>query len=186
MITAEALKNINETLKTVPITRKDKKGHEITKHYAPVTERVRAFRAICPQGSIITEVISQYDKEVVMKTTVKDEAGNILATGTAQEEKGSSFINSTSYIENCETSAVGRALAFLGIGVDESMASAEELANAVVNQEHISEKEKKLLETLVEKKGLDIEKTFPFGLNLTAEQYAEAMKKIGAMPDKKK
>ena len=69
-----------------------------------------------------------------MKTTITDENGKILATGMAQEKETSSYINKTSYIENCETSAVGRALGMLGIGSDEQMASAEEVANAINNQ----------------------------------------------------
>jgi hypothetical protein len=57
-----------------------------------------------------------------------------LATGYAQEKESSSFINKTSYIENCETSAVGRALGFCGFGIDVSVASYEEVANAINNQ----------------------------------------------------
>ena len=52
----------------------------------------------------------------------------------AYEKEGSTFINKTSYIENCETSAWGRALGNLGIGIDTSIASAEEVQNAVLNQ----------------------------------------------------
>ena len=53
----------------------------------------------------------------------------------AEEEKGSTFINKTSYVENCETSAWGRALANFGIGLDTSVASADEVQNAIANQE---------------------------------------------------
>ena len=60
--------------------------------------------------------------------------GNVLATGHASEKDGSSFINKTSALENAETSAVGRALGILGIGIDTSIASAEEVGNAVQNQ----------------------------------------------------
>ena len=60
--------------------------------------------------------------------------GNVLATGHASEKDGSSFINKTSALENAETSAVGRALGILGIGIDSSIASAEEVGNAVKNQ----------------------------------------------------
>ncbi|MCQ2771082.1 MAG: hypothetical protein MJ236_04705, partial [Clostridia bacterium] len=51
-----------------------------------------------------------------------------------QEKESSSFINKTSFIENCETSAVGRALGFAGIGSKTSIASAEEVRNAINNQ----------------------------------------------------
>lgn len=71
---------------------------------------------------------------VVMKATIADETGRVLATGTAYESKGSNYINKTSYVENCETSAVGRALGMLGIGSDSSMASADEMSNAIAAQ----------------------------------------------------
>jgi hypothetical protein len=58
----------------------------------------------------------------------------VLGTGTAYEKESSSFINKTSYIENCETSAVGRALGMCGFGIDVSVASAEEVQNAINNQ----------------------------------------------------
>jgi hypothetical protein len=60
--------------------------------------------------------------------------GVLVATAHAYEKEGSSFINKTSYIENCETSAVGRALGIYGIGIDTSLASADEVANAVTQQ----------------------------------------------------
>ena len=60
--------------------------------------------------------------------------GKIVATGHAQEKEGSTFINKTSYIENAETSAIGRALGLLGIGIDTSIASAEEVSTAIANQ----------------------------------------------------
>ena len=70
----------------------------------------------------------------IIKSTVSDENGNILGVGHAYEKEGSSYINKTSFIENCETSAVGRALGMCGIGVDTSIASADEVANAIVQQ----------------------------------------------------
>ena len=53
---------------------------------------------------------------------------------TAYEKENSTFINKTSYIENCETSALGRALGIAGFGIDTSVASAEEVQNAINNQ----------------------------------------------------
>ena len=58
----------------------------------------------------------------------------MIANGLAEENRGSSYINKTSYVENCETSAWGRALANFGIGLDTSVASAEEVQNAIANQ----------------------------------------------------
>lgn len=134
MITAELLKKANDQISTVPI-----KGKE----YAQVTERVRAFRSICPGGQITTDIVSLENGVVTMKAVVVDEDGKVIATGLAQEKETSGFINKTSFIENCETSAVGRALGFAGIGVDGSMATAEEVANAIINQEEKPKKTQK-------------------------------------------
>lgn len=132
MITAEQLKAVNERIKKIEV-----KG----KAYACVAARVAAFREMCPEGCISTEIISMADGMVLMKSTVTDETGNVLATGMAYEREESSYINKTSYIENCETSAVGRALGMLGIGSDEQMASAEEVANAINIQQQMKAKE---------------------------------------------
>ena len=126
MATYEDIARANETIKTTPI-----KG----KNYAEVPQRVKAFRMLHPNGTIDTQIISNQNGVVVIKATVADDAGNILATGHAYEKEGNGFINKESYIENCETSAVGRALGFLGLGIDTSICSAEELSNAILNQD---------------------------------------------------
>lgn len=104
------------------------------KEYVEVNERVKYFVREYAGWSIETELLSNVDGICVFKATIKDENGRIMATGHAYEKESSSFINKTSYIENCETSAVGRALGFLGIGIDTSIASSDEVANAVKNQ----------------------------------------------------
>lgn len=121
----EDLKKVNEKIKTVDI-----KGKE----YAEVNQKVLGFRELFPAGYIITEILSHENGVVVMKATVGVD-DKVLSTGIAYEKENSSFINKTSYIENCETSAVGRALSFLGIGIDTSIASAEEVRNAIKQQE---------------------------------------------------
>lgn len=125
MATYEELVKANALIKTT-----DVKGKE----YAEVPQRVKAFRSLYPGGSISTEILSLEGGICVMKATCADENGSILGTGTAYEKEGSSFINKTSYIENCETSAVGRALGFAGFGIDTSIASAEEVMNAQYQQ----------------------------------------------------
>lgn len=124
-MTFEDLQKANETLSTMDI-----KG----KNYVLVNERVKAFRMLYPEGTITTEILSLENGVVTMQAKVMDAEGKLLSTGLAYEKETSSFINKTSYIENCETSAVGRALGFLGIGVDTSIASYEEVQNAVNNQ----------------------------------------------------
>ena len=104
------------------------------KNYADVANRVKAFRKLFPNGGIKTEVVSLENGVCVMQTTCYDEEGRLLSSGTAYEKEGSSFINKTSYIENCETSSVGRALGFIGIGVENDIASVQELLNAKQQQ----------------------------------------------------
>ena len=103
------------------------------KDYITVNQRIIEFRKQYPTGSIITEIISNENDVVIMKAQVIND-GQLLATGHAYEKSGSSFINKTSYIENCETSAIGRALGIF-VGVDTSMASYEEVANAKLQQQ---------------------------------------------------
>ena len=144
MFTKENLEAANKALETVGIEKTDKKtGKKSVKQYAMVTERIKAFRSICPAGAIVTEILNDIDGVVTIKATISDENGAIIATGIAQEKESASFINKTSYIENCETSAVGRALGFLGFGCDDSLASAEEVKNAIEAQDTIKAEEKK-------------------------------------------
>ena len=112
-------------MKTIDIKGKD---------YVPVTERLIYFKKHNPNWIIITEIIKLDQQFVLMKASVIDSEGITRTTAHAYEKENSSFINKTSYIENCETSAVGRALGIMGIGIDTSLASADEVANAVENQ----------------------------------------------------
>lgn len=108
------------------------------KEYAEVNQRVKAFRTLYPEGFITTEILCREGGLCIIKATVghyADGKSVILATGTAYEKEGSSQINRTSYIENCETSAVGRALGMAGFGIDTSIASAEEMNNALLQQD---------------------------------------------------
>lgn len=128
MITFNDIAKANESIKTTNI-----KGKE----YAEVNQRIKAFRMVHPNGAITTDIISLENGVVTMRATVYDNEHNVIATGTAQEKETSSYINKTSYIENCETSAVGRALGMCGFGIDVSIASYEEVANAINNQNKV-------------------------------------------------
>ena len=129
-----------EKLKTVNIKGKD---------YVEVAERIRYFRQTTVGWAIETEILSNDGGLCIMKATVKDESGRILSTGHAYEREGSSNINKGSYIENCETSAVGRALGILGIGIYAGVASAEEVINTAeyITQEQLEEIKSLLAET---------------------------------------
>lgn len=127
-ITFETIQRANQNIKTTEIKGKD---------YAEVNQRIKAFRMVYPQGSIETELINNENEVCIFKALVKNEEGKILGSGTAYEKEGSSFINRTSYIENCETSAVGRALGMAGFGIDTSVRSYEEMQNAELQQDDI-------------------------------------------------
>jgi hypothetical protein len=104
------------------------------KEYVEVNERLKYFRQNFKNYSLESEIINLTDGVVTIKAIIKDENGRIIATGLAQEKESSSFINKTSFVENCETSAWGRALGNLGIGIDTSVATADEVQNAINNQ----------------------------------------------------
>jgi hypothetical protein len=125
-MTYEQIQKANES-----ITRVDVKG----KMYAEVNQRIKAFRMVHPDGGIVTDIVSLDDGVCVIKATVLDDLGRVLGTGFAYEKENSTFINKTSYIENCETSAVGRALGMCGFGIDTSVCSYEEVSNAILQQE---------------------------------------------------
>lgn len=107
------------------------------KEYVQVNERVRAFRTHpdFANMSIQTSIVDISEKRVLMVAKVLDSEGLVRATGHAEEVQTNHGVNSTSYVENCETSAVGRCLGFLGIGVDSSIATSEEVGQAIARQE---------------------------------------------------
>lgn len=92
------------------------------KKYVTVSERIKFFRSSeqYKDYGIEIEWIKLDESVAVAKAIVKDGSGIIKSIGTAMEEKDNkmSMVNKTSHIENCETSAIGRALGFLGIGID--------------------------------------------------------------------
>lgn len=104
--------------------------------YAMVHERVKAFCSRYENGQILTEIVKDEQGHVIFKAhAVVD--GLIRGTGHAHELEGSSNINNTSHYEACETSAVGRSLAFLGYSPDGSLASFEEIQNAQLQKAQI-------------------------------------------------
>jgi len=103
------------------------------KNYVEVNERIRYFRENFKDWALTTEILEIDDTRCIMKASIFNENDRLIATGTAYEKESSSFINKTSFIENCETSAWGRALGNLGIGIDNSVGSADEVKNAIKN-----------------------------------------------------
>ena len=131
------IQKVNSEINTI-----DLKG----KNYAMVPERVNAFRKLYPEGFIKTEIISHDGTNVLMQAVAgyyDNGVPIILGSGFAQETKGRGMVNGTSYIENCETSAVGRALGMIALGINGGgICSAEELVNAVTAQRQMKEEEK--------------------------------------------
>ena len=128
----EDLQKVNDRLSPILIERKDKKtGQTLSKEYNTVDQRISGFRELFPEGSIVTEIVSHENGVVLMKATAYDDLGRILATGHALEKESASYINQTSYIENCETSAIGRCLGIIGIGLTDAVASAEEIKGQI-------------------------------------------------------
>lgn len=90
------------------------------KNYVMVNERLKYFREHFEGYALISDIIEITPDRVCILAKILNGNGSVKATGIAFEEKQSSYINKTSYIENCETSAWGRALANFGIGIDEN------------------------------------------------------------------
>ncbi|MBR3385249.1 MAG: hypothetical protein IKG69_08650 [Atopobiaceae bacterium] len=149
----ERLRDVNSRIRTTNI-----KGKE----YAEVAPRIMAFWELFPEGSIVTECTTTDTRcdcrcEVYRKETDERPA----ATGHAFEIKQGQ-INSTSYVENCETSAIGRALGILGIGSTQAICSKEELEGALALQAKQEEPKRDhaelnaLVKELAAKEGLSV------------------------------
>ena len=106
------------------------------KEYITVNERLIYFRSQPNfKGLRISEdIVSLDEKEGVLKETIINPEGFEVAIAHAQEYRDSSYINKTSFVENGFTSALGRALGYLGIGINTAIASAEEVETAINNQ----------------------------------------------------
>lgn len=101
------------------------------KKYVLVSDRVKYFNDAYKNGSIRTELISDWSSPyIVVKAVIVPDVANIeqCFTGFSQANVGEGMVNKTAALENAETSAVGRALGMMGIGVLESIASADEMA----------------------------------------------------------
>ena len=127
----------DDLITTINDFKKSLNGQTISIHgkdYATVALRLAvARRNLGAKLKIETEIVSIDKDTVVCKATVHV-GGTLIATGHAEERRAASRINQTSALENCETSAVGRALAFCGI-TNDSIASAEEVAAAIEQQD---------------------------------------------------
>jgi hypothetical protein len=99
--------------------------------YVPVAERLEKFYAAYPEGRVLTAIV-EHDREagfILMRAEVYRNADDAqpAATGHAFEIRSEGYVQKTSYVEVCETSSVGRALALLGFEVKRGIASREEI-----------------------------------------------------------
>ena len=140
-ITYQDIEKANKIIKPLTISRKNKETGKVEKKgYAEVHQRIKAFRMVYPQGDIETTILKDEDGVCKIRADIYDDNNRHLSSATAQENvKSNSFINTYNAIENCETSAVGRALGFAGFGIDTSIASAEEVQNAIIKQDSKNE-----------------------------------------------
>ena len=156
------------------------------KEYKTVALRVAEFRAKHPISDgwgIITEA-SEANEVIMVKASVMSPNGQIVATGHAEERRGSNNINKTNAIENCETGAIGRALSACGFAGEE-FASAEEMQRveepvAQANVDVIAE-----IKRLAGEKSVNLDKvTNAYGVSdihaLTEEQANNAMNRLKA------
>ena len=108
------------------------------KEYRTVAERINLFweNREAAEWSIVTELLGDQGDVIIFRAVITH-GDRIVATGTSEEVRGSTSINRTSALENAETSAVGRALAFMGLGGTE-IASADEVAQAIHKQQSMN------------------------------------------------
>lgn len=129
----KAMAEVNDLNRTHGVTQRG------GKKYTEVFVRVEAFRkAFGTDMGIETNIVDDNGERVIVQAFIKNKDGMIIGSGYAEEIRGSSNVNKTSAIENCETSAIGRALASIGLHGG-SYASANELVAAKRKEQAIDE-----------------------------------------------
>ena len=127
----------DKLVSTITDFKKSLNGSTIKIHnndYATVALRIGILRRnLGTAATISSSIIHQDDKKVIVRSEVFID-GNLVSTGLAEELRAASRINQTSALENAETSAVGRALAMLGL-TNDKIASAEEVSGAIVQSD---------------------------------------------------
>lgn len=103
--------------------------------YVTVNERLKEFRNNFKDYALITEIVELGADYATVKASIYDEKGVLRATGFAREVVAKSPINKYAFLENCETSAIGRALGNFGIGIDEAVCTADELIQKLSHED---------------------------------------------------
>lgn len=167
--------------------------------YEEVKDRIPRFWEKHPDGAIVTDLIEHPDAEYIVKATLINGAGQVIATGLAQETVGSSPVNRLSALENCETSAIGRALANAGFSSGANRPSREEMDKAVRADSPdgagrdrgtsrpsspgrlATDKQRRLLESLIEAHTVPEGCSWPLADDLTmrdASRFIDELKKL--------
>ena len=140
----EAMNEINNANETKGVPQRG------GKKYTEVFVRVEIFRKTFGTDlGIKTEIILNDGKFVIVKATIEDKDGHVVGSGLAEEVRGSSNVNKTSALENCETSAIGRALASLGLHGG-TYASLNEIDAVKRKETALKEKEQKEQQKLID------------------------------------
>jgi hypothetical protein len=105
------------------------------KEYVTVNERLKEFRNNFKDYALVTEIIELGADFATVKASIYDDKGVLRATGFAREVVAKSPINKYAFLENCETSAIGRALGNFGIGIDEDVCTADELIQKLSHED---------------------------------------------------
>ena len=126
------------------------------KAYVTVNERLKAFRTSAEFAGwqLVTKLHHLDESVCVMEAQIINKEGVIMANGFARElrTQSGSMVNATSYVENCETSAWGRALGNIGIGIDQAICSAQELLYALEQQNKPADAHKPAQSVIIPKK----------------------------------
>lgn len=179
MLNNEAIQKANAQIKTIEL--KNKKG-DVTE-YAEVHQRIAAFKSVFPDYSIITTIVSMNEERVTFMARIEDPEGRVIATGHASEAKKEGYINPTSYVENCETSAVGRALGNFGIGIKSAFASANEMVDAIRREQADLAKAQENPNATISKKQVQsiINQCAKDGISISALCEFESIETLGDM-----
>lgn len=156
--------------------------------YVLVSDRIIYFNENYPNGFITTHLMTPVESDhiIIRATVVPDATNNLrLFTGLSQATVGDGVVNKTAALENAETSAVGRALALMGIGVIDSVASVDEINKATGSKGLITDKQKKLiLDILSELKEDPISYEDKIGRKLSELTTSEASKCIKVLQER--
>jgi len=154
------------------------------REYRTVAWRVQQFRERYPDWSIQTKVQSAAER-VLVKATIRDHVGAVMATGYAEELRDSTNILTTSAVEVAETSAIGRCIAFACAGLAGSeIASADETENALAAQEQLEQLER--LKAHNEAVRDNIESIVAIKAYLMNDEYSAAYEAMSEIPDDSK